>query len=146
MPATPALTQILRSCVCALGADTGTIHLIADDGLLHLAAIVGVFPPPVMDAIRVIPVGKGLAGLAAQRRECVTVCNLQTDTSGQAKPGAKATGMEGAITAPCLLPSGEVVGVVGVANAQPRTFTTEEQEQLLAFGRSIAVGAQESRA
>jgi L-methionine (R)-S-oxide reductase len=129
-----ALEQLVR----AFGAQTGTIHWIGDDGLLHLAAVVGQFPPPVMDAIRVIPPGKGLAGLAAQGTTCITVCNLQTDESGQARPAARATGMEGAITAPCLAPDGRVIGVIGVANAQSRTFTEVEQASLLAHGRSLA--------
>jgi putative methionine-R-sulfoxide reductase with GAF domain len=130
-----ALQQLVR----AFGAQTGTIHWIGDDGLLHLAAVVGQFPPPVMDAIRVIPPGKGLAGLAAQGTTCITVCNLQSDDTGQARPAARATGMEGAITAPCLAPDGRVIGVIGVASAQARTFTDVEQASLLEHGRSLAV-------
>jgi putative methionine-R-sulfoxide reductase with GAF domain len=128
----------LAGIVRAFSAESGTIHWVGGDGLLHLAACVGHFPPPVMDAIRVIPVGKGLAGLAAERRTCVTVCNLQTDDSGQARPAARATGMEGAITAPCLAHDGRVVGVIGVANTQARTFTDAEQASLLEHGRSLA--------
>jgi len=128
----------LERLVRAFGAQTGTIHWIGDDGLLHLAACVGQFPPPVMEAIRVIPVGKGLAGLAAERGTCVTVCNLQLDDSGQARPAARTTGMEGAITAPCLAPDGRVVGVIGVASVQARTFTESEQASLLEHGRSLA--------
>jgi putative methionine-R-sulfoxide reductase with GAF domain len=129
-----ALSAVIKS----MRAQTGTIHWIGDDGLLHLAAVVGQFPPPVMDAIRVIPPGKGLAGLAAQGTTCITVCNLQTDESGLARPAARATGMEGAITAPCLAPDGRVIGVIGVANAQARTFTDVEQASLLEHGRSLA--------
>ena len=129
-----ALSAVIKS----MRAQTGTIHWIGDDGLLHLAAVVGQFPPPVMDAIRVIPPGKGLAGLAAQGTTCITVCNLQTDESGLARPAARATGMEGAITAPCLAPDGRVIGVIGVANAQARTFTEVEQASLLEHGRSLA--------
>lgn len=128
----------LQAIVTDMHAETGTIHWVGADGLLHLAAVVGRFPPPVMDAIRVIPMGKGLAGLAAERRACVTVCNLQHDDSGQARPGARATGMEGAITAPCLAPDGTLAGVVGVANAGERTFTAAEQDALLAHGRRLA--------
>jgi putative methionine-R-sulfoxide reductase with GAF domain len=128
----------LRAVVDSMKSHTGTIHWIASDGQLHLAAVVGHFPPPVMEAIRVIPPGKGLAGLAAERRACVTICNLQSDDTGQAQPAARATGMEGAITAPCLAPDGSVVGVIGVANAEPRTFTDAEQAALLAAGRALA--------
>ena len=128
----------LEHVVAAMAAETGTIHWLAADGHLHLAAVVGSFPPPVMEMIRVIPLGKGLAGLAAERRKCVTVCNLQSDESGQAKPGARATGMEGAITAPCIASDGTLRGVIGVANAAARTFTAEEQDALLAHGRRLA--------
>jgi putative methionine-R-sulfoxide reductase with GAF domain len=129
---------LLRAIIEDLRAETGTIHWVGPDGMLHLAAVVGAFPSPVLEAIRVIPVGKGLAGLAAERRTCVTVCNLQSDASGQARPGARATGMEGAITAPCIAPDGTLAGVVGVANAGARTFTDAEQESLLAHGRRLA--------
>jgi len=136
----------LHAIIVDLRAETGTVHRMGPDGHLHLSAVVGVFPPPVMDAIRVIPVGKGLAGLAAERRTCVTVCNLQSDSSVAARPGARATGMEGAITAPCIASDGTLVGVVGVANAGERTFTDAEQEALLAHGRRLAgAGTRPSR-
>jgi GAF domain-containing protein len=94
-------------------------------------------PPPVLDVIRVIPVGKGMAGLAAERRAPVTACNLQTDTSGDVRPGAKATGLEGAICVPIL--DGEAaIGALGVANRAEREFTPEEQALLLELGRAIA--------
>jgi L-methionine (R)-S-oxide reductase len=111
------------------------------DGHLHLTAIVGLYPPPVLDAIRTIPVGKGLAGLAAQRLEPVTVCNLQDDASGQAPPGARATGMEGAITVPCIDAGGTLRAVLGIANRSPRTFTPEEVSGLLDHARAIAEDA-----
>ena len=131
----------LESIVRFFGADTGTLHKLGADGLLRLVAIVGKFPPPVMDAIGTIPVGKGLAGLAAQRRGPVTVCNLQSDTSGDVRPGARATGMEGASTVPCFggSDSGEVLGVLGVANFAPREYSPIETVSLLECGRSVAV-------
>ena len=77
------------------------------------------------------------AGLAVERRHPVTVCNIQTDTSGDVRPGAKATGLEGAIALP-MLRGDEVAGVLGVANRAERTFTGEETELLLAIGRLLA--------
>lgn len=123
--------RALEFLVGHFSAQTGTVHQFSGDGLLHLVAIVGAFPPPVMDAIRTIPLGKGLAGLAAQRKIPVTVCNIQTDSSGDVRPGAKATGMEGAITVPCLDGRGEVVGVLGVASVTQRTWTDEESALLM---------------
>jgi L-methionine (R)-S-oxide reductase len=84
-----ALSRIVRD----FGADTGTLHLLEDDGLLHLKEVCGQFPSAVLDLIRTIPVGKGMAGLAVERGQPVDACNIQTDTSGDVRPGAKATGM-----------------------------------------------------
>lgn len=128
----------LEAVVRFFSAETGTLHAIGADGMLHLIAVVGCFPPPVMDVIRTIPVGKGLAGLAAQRKIPVTICNLQTDTSGDVRPGAKATGMEGAITVPCLVGSEmRVAGVLGVANSKPRTYSADEIKALEACASII---------
>jgi signal transduction protein with GAF and PtsI domain len=128
----------LEAAIAALGAETGTVHRLGGDGHLHLSATVGQYPPPVMDAIRRIPVGKGLAGLAAQRLEPVTICNIQDDSSGQVRPGARATGMEGAITVPCIDSAGTLRAVLGVASRSARTFTPDEVSGLLERARAIA--------
>jgi signal transduction protein with GAF and PtsI domain len=127
----------LAAVIALMKADSGTIHVIGSDGQLHLRAASAGIPPPVIEIIRVVPVGKGMAGLAAERREPVTICNIQTDTSGDVRAGARATGLEGAIALPML--SGELVaGVLGVANRAERTFTAEETDELLAIGRALA--------
>lgn len=135
----PSAQVALESIVRFFGADTGTLHRMGSDGLLHLTVIVGNFPPPVMDAIRTIPVGKGMAGLAAERRGPVTVCNLQSDASGDVRPGARATGMEGAITVPCFggAHGGEIMGVLGVATFAPREYSPVETVSLLECGRAV---------
>jgi L-methionine (R)-S-oxide reductase len=122
--------------VRAFRADTGTLHLLEKDGLLHLKALSGDFPPPVLAIIRQIPVGKGMAGLAAERGQPVDACNIQTDTSGDVRPGAKATGMEGAVVVPVF--DGErVVGALGIANRGERTFSDAEKKALIAAGRAM---------
>ena len=127
----------LAAIIALMKADSGTIHVIGSDGQLHLRAASAGIPPPVLNIIRVVPVGKGMAGLAAERREPVTICNIQTDTSGDVRAGARATGLEGAIALPML--SGELVaGVLGVANREERAFTAEETDELLAIGRTLA--------
>ena len=138
MPASSADQVSLEAAIAHFAAESGTVHRVGPDGHLHLTAIVGLYPPPVMDAIRRIPVGKGLAGLAAQRLEPVTVCNLQEDVSGQVRPGARATGMEGAITVPCIDEGGTLRAVLGIANRSARTFTPDEVNALLERGRAIA--------
>jgi len=133
------LARALALTVEALGADTGTLHFLGEDGHLHLGATGGGIPPFVMERIKVIPVGKGMAGLAVERSAPVTACNIQTDGSGDVRPGAKATGLEGAICVP-VLAGGRAIGALGVANRVERTFTDEEQDLLLAVGRELAAG------
>lgn len=136
-----ALQEELNAIIAEFGADSGTVHLLGDDGALHLAASSGI-PDVVLDRVRIVPIGKGMAGLAAERLHPVTICNIQTDTSGDVRPGAKLTGMEGAIALPMFKGEGqELAGVLGVANRAERTFTEEEQARLIAHGRRLSAGA-----
>jgi L-methionine (R)-S-oxide reductase len=79
--------EALAAVVGHMKADSGTIHLIGPDGMLHLAAATPGFPDIVLKTIGTIPVGKGMAGLAVERREPVNACNIQTDKSGDVRPG-----------------------------------------------------------
>lgn len=128
----------LAAVIAHFGADSGTVHLMGADGLLHLKTASAGIPPFVLDKVRQVPVGKGMAGLAAERRQPVSICNIQTDQSGDVRPGARATGLEGAIALPMLAPDDQVAGVLGVANRAERTFTEDETNALLAIGRTLA--------
>jgi len=134
---TGQLQEVLRLTMAHFHADTGTIHLLETDGVLHLKAASAGIPEPVLKAVERVPIGKGMAGLAVERKEPVTVCNLQTDASGNARPGAKATGMEGALVVPILI-GDKAVGAFGIANREARTFTAEETAELLDIGRAVA--------
>jgi signal transduction protein with GAF and PtsI domain len=126
----------LARIVAQFRADSGTIHLLGADGLLHLTAASAGMPEAVLAAIKTIPVGKGMAGLAVERREPVNACNIQTDASGDVRPGARATGLAGAIVVPIFLGE-DVVGALGVANRGERTFTETEIADLIAAGREL---------
>jgi signal transduction protein with GAF and PtsI domain len=132
----PAWSALLERVARHFDCAVGTIHLLERDGMLHLAAQRGL-PPPVLDKVQVIPIGKGMAGIAAQRREPVQVCNLQADASGVVRPGAKLTQMEGSLAAP-MLDGAELRGVFGIAKPVPYEFTADEQALLMAIGASIA--------
>src|SRR5678815_5468871 len=85
----PPWADVLERVTAHFACPVGTIHLLDPrDGMLHLQAQRGL-PPPVLDEVQVIPIGKGMAGIAAMRREPVQVCNLQSDASGVVRPGAK---------------------------------------------------------
>ena len=128
--------SVLDESIRAFGCQAGTVHwLDAQDGMLKLAAHRNL-PPPIVQIVATVPVGKGIAGLAAQNREPVSLCNLQTDTSGQARPAAKTTGMEGSIAVPMLV-AGELHGVLGVAMAAAHEWTDAEKSLLLAIAAKL---------
>lgn len=127
------LAGVMRGFDCT----TGTLHrLDPGDGELKLLAHRGI-PPQLMPVIRSIPVGKGIAGAAAQRREPVELCNLQTDTSGVARPGAKQTQVQGSLAVP-VLEGDHLRGTLGIGKLVPHQFTAAEKERLLEIGRAIA--------
>jgi L-methionine (R)-S-oxide reductase len=133
-----ALPQVLDLLLAHFGCVTGTVHLFDDDsGMLKLAAERGI-PEVVLDKIKVIPVGKGMAGIAAERREPVQVCNLQTDSSGVVRPGARDTKMEGSLAAPMLSGEGRLKGTLGVAKPVAYDFSGQECDLLMQAGNLIA--------
>jgi L-methionine (R)-S-oxide reductase len=127
------LTATLADFYCV----TGTLHrLDPADGLLKLVASARI-PEHLIPIIGTIPVGKGVAGAAAQRREPVELCNLQTDTSGVAKPGAKDTQVQGSLAVPCL--DGEHLrGTLGIGKLSAYTFSEAEKAKLMSLAASIA--------
>jgi GAF domain-containing protein len=127
---------VLDATIQALGCQAGTVHwLDPQSGVLKLAAHRNI-PPPIAEIVATVPIGKGIAGLAAQRREPVSLCNLQTDTSGQARPAAKTTGMEGSLAVPMLV-GGELRGVLGIAKATAHDWTDEEKAVVLAIAAKL---------
>jgi GAF domain-containing protein len=132
----PAWTAILDLLLRHFDCVVGTVHLLGADGVMHIEAQRGL-PPPVLAKVSTIPIGKGMAGIAAERRAPVQVCNLQTDASGVAKPDAKMTKMEGSIAVP-MLDGDRLAGVLGVAKPVAHDFTADEQALLLAVGTRLA--------
>lgn len=131
------MQSLLASILADFGCQTGTIHLTGDDGELKLKAQVGV-PDFLVPKIASIPFGKGIAGCAAERKGPVQLCNLQTDTSGVARPEAKATGVNGSLAVPVLSPDGRVLGVIGIGKVVPYAFSAAETARLEARAALLA--------
>src|SRR5688572_7969325 len=141
VPWQDVLDRVTRHFDCPVG----TVHLLDQkDGMLHLAAQRGL-PPPVLEKVSVIPIGKGMAGIAAERREPVQVCNLQKDQSGVVRPGAKLTQMEGSLAAP-MLDAGRLYGVFGIAKPVAHDFSEAETRLLLEIGACLAAHLRPQRA
>ena len=106
-------------------ARTCTFHkAAAGDQLLELVAQVGL-PPHIAQIAGRIPFGKGMAGVCAQRRAPVTMCNLQTDDSGVANPAARDTRVEGAVVVP-LLAEDRVIATLGIGKGEEYDYSEEE--------------------
>jgi GAF domain-containing protein len=130
------LDETLRAVLKHFRSETGTIHrLDAEKQWLHLVAQAGL-PPPVLAAVRTIPVGKGIAGQVVARGGPVTLCNLQTDTGGVARPGARSTGVGGALCVP-LRHDNKIVGTLGIGTLRPYEYTPEETCALEEIGRTL---------
>ena len=146
MPTDPFLDQVraaahdrnrvLRLALDHFRADTGTIHELGSDGVLHLTAWTEGIPDHLLPLIRDVPVGKGIAGLAVERKEPVDMCNLQTDDSGRARPKARETGVKGSICVP-MMSDDRAVGALGIGALEEREFREDEIELLMAVGRVL---------
>jgi L-methionine (R)-S-oxide reductase len=140
-PAEKRLDAALGVVARAFDARTATLHRTRPgSSTLELVSQLGL-PEQLIPVVKVIPFGKGMAGLCAERRAPVSLCNLQTDASGDARPGAKQTGVEGAISIPVLSAAGELLGTLGIGKPVAHDYTPDEEKTLLecasALGRVL---------
>lgn len=128
----------LRGVLADFGCQTGTLHRTGEGGgVLEMVVQVGVRADLVPKIMR-IPFGKGIAGVAAQTREPVSLCNLQQDLGGVANPDARRTGVSGSLAMPILADDGRVLGTLGIGKGAPHAFSEEEMERLAGVAREVA--------
>ncbi len=123
-----AIETWLRTWIETNGGVAGTVHLRQGDDLM-LSASVNI-PPPVVSVVRIVPKGKGMAGLAFERNAPVSTCNLKTDSTGDVRPGAKAVNANAAVAIPIHDGAGEIRGVVGIAYMGEREMDESELARL----------------
>jgi signal transduction protein with GAF and PtsI domain len=130
-------SQFLDNVVTAFDCTTGTLHRY-DPADNHLKLVASRrIPEVLMPVVQSIPVGKGIAGAAAERREPIEMCNLQTDTSGVAKPGAKQTQVQGSLAVP-VLDGDRLCGTLGIGKMVPYEFTADEKARLMQLAADVA--------
>jgi L-methionine (R)-S-oxide reductase len=121
----------LETFVRSNGGAAGTVHAVSADDTDRLELVASLnIPPKVVELTRVIPRGKGMAGLALERGRPVSTCNLAADETGDVRPGAKAVDARAAVALPVRTADGQVRGVVGIAYADERTLGDDELEEL----------------
>ena len=128
---------VLDAAIAEFGGSTGTLHRWDDaNNFLTLVAQRGI-PEKLIPVISKIPMGKGIAGAAAERREPVELCNLQADLGGVAKEGARQTNVKGSLAVPCLY-QGKLRGTLGIGLMTPHDFTETEKTRLMTMAGELA--------
>ncbi len=130
--------SILASILKEFGCQTGTIHQSNAEKNLNLICQIGV-PDRLLDKISLIPFGKGIAGVAAETRQPVELCNLQLDLGGVAKSEARQTGVSGSIAVPIFtMENDQVIGTLGIGKYAPYEFTAAEKLRLADHAQKLA--------
>jgi L-methionine (R)-S-oxide reductase len=125
----------LELLIKGLGGSAGTVH-VQQGTDLYLTAAHNI-PPPVIAAVAHVPHGKGMAGIAQTTKAPVQTCNLQTDSTGGIKPGAKAVDAKAAVAVPVLDAAGDVRAVVGIAWHGERTIGPDEEHTIMKLAAAL---------
>jgi hypothetical protein len=112
----------------ANGGVAGSIHRMSG-AELALAASVNL-PPPVVEAVRRVPIGRGMAGQAAESKRPFQTCNLKADPSATVRPGARLVAAQAAVALPVIDAKGGVRAVVGIAFAREGEIPETELRRL----------------
>lgn len=130
-----AQQQWLEAVIAELGGIAGTVHVQRGDDLYLTAA--HNIPPPVVAIVAQVSHGKGMAGVAQVRKQPVQTCNLQTDETGNIKPGAKAVDAQSAIALPVLDEEGAVRAVVGIAWSKEGEIPSDEAAAMMKIAAAL---------
>jgi L-methionine (R)-S-oxide reductase len=113
----------------------GTVHVQRGEDLYLTAA--HNIPPPVVAIVARVPHGKGMAGMAQVKKTPVQTCNLQTDETGNIKPGAKAVDAQSAVALPVFDDAGTVRAVVGIAWSKEGEIVPDEEQAMMKTAASL---------
>ena len=125
----------LELFIAEQGGAAGTVHVQRGEDLYLTAA--HNIPPQVVAIVAHVPRGKGMAGLAQVKKAPVQTCNLQTDKTGNIKPGAKAVNAQAAVALPVFDHASAVRAVVGLAWTGERELGPEAEQVLMELAASL---------
>ncbi|KAA3653957.1 MAG: GAF domain-containing protein, partial [Chloroflexi bacterium] len=141
----PLLELILDKGMELLDTEAGTFMLtIPDTGELEFRVVRG----PASDELlgNRLPIGKGLAGTAAQTGRPVIVNNVQNDPRWFSDVDAKSEYTTQTILTIPLIRLNQVLGVLQVINKRDRSpFREEDQSLLMAFAGQAVVAIENAR-
>jgi L-methionine (R)-S-oxide reductase len=119
----------LESFIEKSGGIAGTVHRVTAPEELSLAAAVRI-PETVKQIVARVPRGKGMAGLAFERDEPISTCNIKTDSTGNVRSGARAVDAKAGVALPVHDAAGRVRAIVGVAFTDEKTLSEGELARL----------------
>ena len=125
----------LESVLAQAQARAGSVHE-ERDGDLHLVPSHAI-PEPVLERIRHVARGKGMAGLAQVQRQPVQTCNLQTDDTGRIRPMARMVGGGAAVGIPVFRADGSLQAVVGFSFEEEGELPADRVRALEALARTL---------
>jgi L-methionine (R)-S-oxide reductase len=116
--------KLLETVVSNFDCTTGTLHFLDEKTQLLLVQAHAGVPDFLLPKLAAIPIGKGMAGIAAERKKPVEMCTQETK-------------VEGSVAAPLILDE-VLYGVIGVGKRVPYDFTATETRELMAIGEAIS--------
>ena len=125
----------LEAFIAEQGGIAGTVHVQRGEDLYLTAA--HNIPPQVVAIVARVPHGKGMAGVAQVKKAPVQTCNLQTDDTGNIKPGAKAVDAQAAVALPVFDAEGAVRAVVGIAWSREGEIGQVEEQAMMRLAASL---------
>jgi hypothetical protein len=130
-----AQQEWLESFIAEQGGIAGTVHVQRGEDLYLTAA--HNIPPKVVAIVAHVPHGKGMAGMAQVKQQPVQTCNLQTDETGNIKPGAKAVDAQAAIALPVFDEASVVRAVVGIAWTREGEIAPSKERSLMKLAATL---------
>lgn len=130
-----AQQEWLESFIAQHDGIAGTVHVRRGEDL-YMAAAHNI-PPGVIAIVAHVPYGKGMAGMAQASKKPVQTCNLQTDETGNIKPGAKAVNAQAALALPVLDDLGAVRAVVGIAWSKEGEIGPAEEQTMMKLAAAL---------
>jgi PAS domain S-box-containing protein len=140
------LHRVVEEARRLLGSDGAHLTRMSESGT-YLVPVVVAGSADVADQDwlmnKKFPIGGGINGLAAERREPVWTNDYLADARIPHDPDdvivAERLGLCGMAAAPLQAPGGEVIGTLAVSSARPREFSAEELDLLQGLADQAAI-------
>ncbi|MCX7840393.1 MAG: GAF domain-containing protein [Anaerolineae bacterium] len=137
------LRSALEQSLGVIDSPIGAIWLVAEDTPELRLAVSHNLPPAIQNESRVLAMGEGVTGRAAQTGEIIALEDV-SQHAGPIKAVAIREGIRSIVAVP-IRSRERVIGVLDVMSRQPRTFSPEELALLTSIGQQIGIAVESLR-